>query len=91
MALGAGVVLFGVFVWQQRRRQDRDQLVPFVLFADRNFALMGLVLATGMFAFAGMMLPSMLYLQHVPGLSALAAGLASLPQAAITVAHNPRR
>lgn len=85
VVLGAGVVLFGVFVWQQRRRQDRDPLVPFVLFADRNFALMGLVLATGMFAFAGMMLPSMLYLQQVLGLSALAAGLASLPQAAITM------
>jgi EmrB/QacA subfamily drug resistance transporter len=85
VVLGVGVVLFGGFVWQQRRRQDRDPLVPFVLFADRNFALMGLVLAIGMFAFAGMMLPSMLYLQQVLGLSALAAGLASLPQAVITM------
>ena len=35
--LGAGVVLFVVFLLQQRSQQADEPLVPFALFRDRNF------------------------------------------------------
>src|SRR5262245_54126802 len=40
LILAVGVVLLGVFLWVQKTRQDREPLVPFVLFRSRNFSLM---------------------------------------------------
>ena len=42
LLLGLGAALFAALAVQQVRRQGRDPLVPFALFADRNFGLMSL-------------------------------------------------
>ena len=64
-----------LFLVTQARRQDREPLLPFAVFKDRNFTLMTLVLAAMGFAMLGLFLPLTIYYQSVLGLSALAAGL----------------
>jgi EmrB/QacA subfamily drug resistance transporter len=78
--VAAGVVVLAGFFIQQSRRQDREPLVPFAVFGDRNFALMSLVMAAMGFAMLGFFLPLTIYLQSVLGLSAIAAGLTIAPQ-----------
>src|SRR5450631_2310534 len=43
LILRAGVALLAVFLLVQARKQDAEPLLPFVLFKDRNFALMNFV------------------------------------------------
>jgi EmrB/QacA subfamily drug resistance transporter len=78
--IGAGVLLMLVFLATQYLRQDREPLLPFELFKDRNYSLMTLVAAAMGFAMLGLFLPLTIYLQSVLGLSALQAGLTVLPQ-----------
>ena len=78
--IAAGVVTLAVFLLVQWRRQDREPLLPFAVFKDRNFTLMALVLLTMGFAILGVFLPMTLYYQSVLGLSAFDAGLAIAPQ-----------
>ena len=78
--IAAGVVTLTVFLLVQWRRQDREPLLPFAVFKDRNFTLMALVLLTMGFAILGVFLPMTLYYQSVLGLSAFDAGLAIAPQ-----------
>jgi EmrB/QacA subfamily drug resistance transporter len=73
--IGAGVVLLSVFLVTQAFRQDREPLLPFAVFRDRNFAVMTLVLCAMGFAIVGLYLPLTIYYQSVLGLSAIAAGL----------------
>jgi EmrB/QacA subfamily drug resistance transporter len=73
--LAAAAVLFVVFLLHQRARQDREPLVPFTLFRDRNFTVMNLVGATVSIGMVGVFLPITIYLQNVLGYSALKAGL----------------
>jgi EmrB/QacA subfamily drug resistance transporter len=73
--LGAGVLLLLVFLFTQSRRQDREPLLPFAVFHDRNFTLMVLVLSAMGFAMLGLFLPLTIYYQSVLGLPAVAAGL----------------
>src|SRR5438067_646455 len=40
LVIALGVLLVALFIWQQARRQGREPLLPFEIFADRNFALM---------------------------------------------------
>src|ERR671917_2360134 len=79
----AGAVLMGVFLATQYLRQDREPLLPFELFKNRNYALMNLAAAALGFAMLGLFLPLTIYLQSVLGLSALQAGLTVLPQALV--------
>jgi MFS family permease len=81
--IGAGVLLMLVFLATQYLRQDREPLLPFELFKDRNYSLMTLVAAAMGFAMLGLFLPLTIYLQSVLGLSALQAGLTVLPQALV--------
>jgi EmrB/QacA subfamily drug resistance transporter len=77
--IGAGVMLIGAFLWHQQTRQDRDPLLPFGLFKDRNYALMGsanLLVSVGLI---GMALPLTVYLQTALGFSPLKAGLTMAP------------
>src|SRR2546421_391948 len=46
LLLAVGVVLLGAFGWVEKARQDREPLVPFVLFRSRNFTLMNWVSGT---------------------------------------------
>jgi EmrB/QacA subfamily drug resistance transporter len=78
--IGAGVLILAVFLLVQWRRQDREPLLPFAVFKDRNFTLMSLVLLAMGFAILGVFLPMTLYFQSVLGLSAFEAGLAIAPQ-----------
>lgn len=78
--IGAGVLILLVFLLVQWRRQDREPLLPFAVFKDRNFTLMSLVLLAMGFAILGVFLPMTLYFQSVLGLSAFDAGLAIAPQ-----------
>jgi EmrB/QacA subfamily drug resistance transporter len=75
MIIGAGVLLLGLFLYYQARRQDGEPLLPFAVFKDRNFSLMTLVMAAMGFAILGIYLPLTIYMQSVLGLSAIAAGL----------------
>src|SRR5947208_1758017 len=73
--IGAGIVLLALFLYYQARRQDREPLLPFEVFKDRNFTLMTLVMAAMGFAILGIYLPLTIYMQSVLGLSAIDAGI----------------
>jgi EmrB/QacA subfamily drug resistance transporter len=87
--LAAGVVLVGVFVWYQARRQDDEPLVPFVLFRDRNFTILNLVGAIVSVGILGFFLPITIYLQSVLGYSALKAGLVLAPSSVVSMFTAP--
>ena len=83
-AIGGGVLLLAAFLLVQARRQDRQPLLPFGLFGDRNYALMSaanLIVSIGLL---GMALPITLYLQTVLGFSPLKAGLTMAPSAVVS-------
>src|SRR5256714_1579509 len=75
MIIAAGVGVLLLFLVYQARRQGREPLLPFAVFADRNFTISAGVLAAMGFAILGLYLPLTIYLQSVLGLSAQDAGL----------------
>jgi EmrB/QacA subfamily drug resistance transporter len=79
LIIGAGVVLLAAFVAVQARRQQSEPLLPFVLFRDRNYALMSAANVIVSVGLIGMALPLTLYLQSGLGFSPLAAGLTMAP------------
>lgn len=78
--IATGLLVLALFLVVQWRRQDREPLLPFAVFKDRNYTLMTLVLLAMGFAIVGVFLPLTLYYQSVLGLSAFDAGLAIAPQ-----------
>lgn len=78
--IGIGIALLAIFLVQQARRQGREPLLPFEIFADRNFALMAFVLMAMGFAIVGVFFPLTIYFQSVLGLDAFSAGLTIAPQ-----------
>jgi len=84
MIIAAGVVLLGVFGLVQARRQDRAPLLPFVLFRDRNYALMSATNVIVSIGLVGMALPLTLYLQTQLGFSPLKAGLTMAPSSLVS-------
>jgi EmrB/QacA subfamily drug resistance transporter len=89
LILGVGVLLLVAFVLVQRLTQDREPLVPFALFRDRNYSVVNWVsgiLAIGMM---GIFLPFTIYLQSVLGFSALKAGLTMAPASLISMFVAP--
>jgi hypothetical protein len=78
--IGAGLLVLAIFLVVQWRRQDREPLLPFAVFKDRNYTLMTLVMLAMGFAIVGVFLPLTIYYQSVLGLSAFEAGLAIAPQ-----------
>jgi len=77
--IAAGVAVLALFLIIQWRRQNREPLLPFAVFKDRNYTLMTLVLMAMGFAMVGVFLPITIYFQSVLGLSAFDAGLATAP------------
>jgi EmrB/QacA subfamily drug resistance transporter len=75
----AGIVLLVAFIAYERRVQDREPLLPLVVFRDRNFTLMVFVLMAMGFAMLGVFLPLTIYFQSVLGYDALTAGLTIAP------------
>ena len=89
LILGIGVLLLAAFLLHQRLTQDREPLVPFALFRDRNYSVVNWVsgvLAVGM---TGIFLPFTIYLQSVLGFSALKAGLTMAPASVISIFIAP--
>ena len=90
LVIVVGLALIAAFLVQQARRQGREPLLPFEIFADRNFALMAFVLMAMGFAIVGVFLPLTIYYQSVLGLDAFSAGLTIAPQpVAMMLASGP--
>jgi EmrB/QacA subfamily drug resistance transporter len=81
--IAAGGAVLAIFFVLQWRRQDREPLLPFAVFKDRNYTLMTLVLMAMGFAMVGVFLPITIYFQSVLGLSAFDAGIAIAPMALV--------
>ena len=89
LVIGAGVVLLAIFLVVQARTQDREPLVPFALFRDRNFSLMNWVSGVLSIGMMGIFLPFTIYLQSALGFSALKAGLTMAPASVISMFVAP--
>jgi EmrB/QacA subfamily drug resistance transporter len=89
LVIAAGVVLLGVFLLVQARTQDREPLVPFALFRDRNFSLMNWVSGVLSVGMMGIFLPFTIYLQSALGFSALKAGLTLAPASVVSMFVAP--
>ncbi|MBL1290653.1 DHA2 family efflux MFS transporter permease subunit [Streptomyces sp. NPDC057067] len=87
--LVAGAALSAAFLLHQRRRQDREPLVPFALFRDRNFTSMTALVGLVSVAMLGLVLPFNLYLQSVLHLSAVKAGLVLAPSSLVSMTVGP--
>ena len=89
--LAVGVLAFVVFLRLQRTATSRgtEALVPFELFAHRNFALGVAAVATLGFTVYAVNLPIMLYLQTGAGLSSEVAGLMLVPSSVISILLAP--
>ena len=83
-----GVVLMALFVWWQSRIKG-EPLVPLSLFADRNFSLANIGIASMGFAISGLMIPTMFFLQLVGGMSPTRAAVMMVPMALLTGALAP--
>ncbi|WJK35187.1 DHA2 family efflux MFS transporter permease subunit [Solwaraspora sp. WMMA2065] len=87
--LGVSGVCVAAFLAQQRRRQDREPLVPFTLFRQRNFPLMNGFSLTTSGTVIGLVLVLSLYFQQVLGLDAWAAGLMIVPASLFSTLLDP--
>ncbi|WP_344958315.1 DHA2 family efflux MFS transporter permease subunit [Actinomadura miaoliensis] len=87
--LGGAALLLVVFLIHQGTRQHGEPLLPFVLFRDRDYAVMSLVAATVQVGMIGLFLPVMIYLQSVLGFSALKAGLVMAPAMMVSAVLSP--
>jgi EmrB/QacA subfamily drug resistance transporter len=77
--IAAGIVLLALFMFYERGVQDREPLLPFAVFENRNFTLMVFVLMAMGFAILGVFLPLTIYFQSVLGFDAFTAGLTIAP------------
>jgi EmrB/QacA subfamily drug resistance transporter len=85
--LVAGAILVGVFaVWE---RFQREPLVPLALFRNRNFSIMVWLGALWQFALLGFLLTTTINLQSVLGMSAVRAGLTTIPFTLCMVLMGP--
>jgi EmrB/QacA subfamily drug resistance transporter len=89
LVLGAGVVLLLAFLLLQRVTQDKEPLVPFALFRDRNYAVVNWVSGTLAVGMMGIFLPFTIYLQSVLGFTALRAGLTMAPASLVSMFLAP--
>ena len=89
MIVIAGLGVIGLFIWQQHVHRDRDPLVPRGIFADRNFAVMSVVVAAISFGMLGLFFPLVIFLQSVLAMSALQAGLILAPMSLASIATAP--
>jgi len=81
LALGGGLALLGLFAVVERR--ERDPMVPFALFARRNFAAANLATVAVYASLGVLFFFLVLFLQQVAGYGPLEAGLALLPVTAM--------
>ena len=89
LILGVGVVLLVAFLLVQRLTQEREPLVPFALFRDRNYTVVNWVSGVLAIGMMGIFLPFTIYLQSVLGFSALKAGLTMAPASLVSMFVAP--
>jgi EmrB/QacA subfamily drug resistance transporter len=89
LVFAVGVLLLAAFLLLQWRTQDREPLVPFALFRDRNYSVVNWVSGTLSIGMMGIFLPFTIYLQSVLGFSALKAGLAMAPASLLSMVIAP--
>jgi EmrB/QacA subfamily drug resistance transporter len=89
LILLVGAALLGLFMWLQWAERAGEPLVPFSIFADRNYSIMNFVVAAISFGMLGLFLPLTIFLQSVLGLSALQAGLVTAPMSLISMVVAP--
>jgi EmrB/QacA subfamily drug resistance transporter len=89
LIIGVGIVLIAVFLVVQARTQDREPLIPFALFRDRNYSLMNWVSGCISIGMLGIFLPFTIYLQSALGYSALKAGLTMAPASLVSMFVAP--
>jgi EmrB/QacA subfamily drug resistance transporter len=89
MVIAAGVVVLAVFMLQQYAQRNQEPLVPFAIFADRNFSLMNFCVAALGFGMLGLFVPLVIFMQSVLGLSALQSGLVFAPMSVISMFVAP--
>jgi len=89
LILGVGVVLLLVFLLVQWLTQDREPLVPFKLFRDRNYSVVNWVSGVLAIGMMGIFLPLTIYFQSVLGFSALKAGLVMAPASLMSMFVAP--
>lgn len=88
LLIGAGLALLAVFVlWQARNKSE--PLIPLQLFAQRNFSLASIAMATMGFAITCIALPLMLYAQNARGFSPADSALLLLPLALVMAVAAP--
>jgi EmrB/QacA subfamily drug resistance transporter len=87
--LVAGFLMFALFMALQWAERKGEPLVPFSIFADRNYSIMNFVVAAISFGMLGLFLPLTIFLQSVLGLSALQAGLTTAPMSLISMVIAP--
>jgi EmrB/QacA subfamily drug resistance transporter len=85
----AGTVVLGLFMVQQYAQRDKEPLVPFAVFRDRNFSVMNFVGAALGFGMLGLFLPLAIFLQSVLGMDALQAGLTTAPMSVVSMFVAP--
>jgi EmrB/QacA subfamily drug resistance transporter len=79
VTLVVGVVLLGVLVWQQLRA--REPILRLRLWSDRLFRTTNLIMFLGSAGFLGVLYLVALFFQDGLGMSALASGLSTFPEA----------
>jgi EmrB/QacA subfamily drug resistance transporter len=89
LILGLGVVLLLAFLLVQGLTQDKEPLVPFALFRDRNYSVVNWVSGVLAIGMMGIFIPLTIYLQSVLGFSALKAGLTMAPASLVSMFVAP--
>jgi EmrB/QacA subfamily drug resistance transporter len=89
LIIGLGVVLLIAFLLVQKLTQDREPLVPFAVFRDRNYSVVNWVSGVLSVGMMGIFLPLTLYFQSVLGFSALKAGLVMAPASLVSMVVAP--
>lgn len=86
--LAAGAATMIAFIrWQAT--QGANALVPLALFSDRNFSLAGATISTVGFAISTYIIPWMIYVQTVQGLTPTRAALLVLPSGVVSGVLSP--
>jgi len=86
--IAAGVVVLGAFLFWESR--EKEPLLPLSLFTqNRNFSLTSIVGAAMAFGLVGLLLPFIIYLQSVLGMTALQAGLTIVPWSLVSMIVAP--
>jgi EmrB/QacA subfamily drug resistance transporter len=89
LIIGLGVVLLIAFLLVQKLTQDREPLVPFAVFRDRNYSVVNWVSGVLAIGMMGIFLPLTIYFQSVLGFSALKAGLVMAPASVVSMFVAP--